>query len=271
VKRKKAAHPQNVKISGRQSSQGGIRESAEVQSKSNVWLALLCALVGVGLYLNTLHHDFVLDDVGTVTGHPYVMQGWRGIPKIFQVGLWQFDNVNLGYYRPLSLVTFAIENQFFPKNAYVGHLDNVLLYGLTGFCLYLLLTRIFRGMYPLFSLSVTLLFLAPPIHAEVVANIKSRDEILAFLSLILSLLFFLRHHALQSRDRRSTWRRWHGLLISGTFFHLALLSKETAMTGVILMPLTLYFVSRPGRFLLHTRNEGGACGCHYLQQSRCGL
>ena len=203
MKRKKAAHLQNVKISGRQSSQGGIRESAEVQSKSNVWLAL------------------------------HVMQGWRGIPKIFQVGLWQFDNVNLGYYRPLSLVTFAIENQFFPKNAYVGHLDNVLLYGLTGFCLYLLLTRIFRGMYPLFSLSVTLLFLAPPIHAEVVANIKSRDEILAFLSLILSLLFFLRHHALQSRDRRSTWRRWHGLLISGTFFHLALLSKETAMTGVI--------------------------------------
>ncbi|PYR84397.1 MAG: hypothetical protein DMG19_16815, partial [Acidobacteria bacterium] len=126
----------------------------------------------------------------TVTGHPYVMQGWRGIPKIFQVGLSQFDNVNLGYHRPLSLVTFAIENQFFPKNAYVGHLDNVLLYGLTGFCLYLLLTRIFRGMYALFSLSVTLLFLAPPIHTEVVANIKSRDEILAFLSLILSLLFF---------------------------------------------------------------------------------
>jgi len=42
VKRNKAAHIQKAKLSGRQSSQGAIRESTEVQSKSNVWLALLC-------------------------------------------------------------------------------------------------------------------------------------------------------------------------------------------------------------------------------------
>src|SRR5947208_8493521 len=61
-------------------------------------------------YLNTLHHDFVLDDVGTVTGHPYVMQGWRGIPKIFQVGLWQFDNVNMACsFRELFLFGVAFE------------------------------------------------------------------------------------------------------------------------------------------------------------------
>src|SRR5439155_15154353 len=61
-------------------------------------------------YLNTLHHDFVLNDVGTVTGHPYVMEGWRGIPKIFQVGLWQFDNVNMACsFRELFLFGVAFE------------------------------------------------------------------------------------------------------------------------------------------------------------------
>ena len=50
--------------------------------KPNIWFAVICAVVGFALYANTIKHDYVLDDVGAITGNEYVMEGINGIPKI---------------------------------------------------------------------------------------------------------------------------------------------------------------------------------------------
>jgi len=202
--------------------------------KPNIWLAVIAAVVGFCLYANTIKHDYVLDDVGAITGNEYVTQGISGIPKILSVGMWHFDNVNLGYYRPFSMITFAIENQFFPKNPHVSHLGNVLLYAMSGFFLCLLLMNLFKNFHPIFSFIVTLLFLAHPIHTEVVANIKSRDEILAFLNLIIGIFILL----LAYKHPKTNFKL---LLLSCVFFYIALLSKESAMTGLLIAPLILFF------------------------------
>src|SRR6185295_7769567 len=118
------------------------------------------AMVGFCLYLNTVKHEYVLDDVGAITGNEYVTQGISGIPKILSVGMWHFVNLNLGYYRPLSMITFAIENEFFPGNPHVSHLGNVILYATTGFFLCLLLVKIFGNFHAIYSFIVTLLFMA---------------------------------------------------------------------------------------------------------------
>ena len=209
--------------------------------KPNIWFALVSAVVGFCLYLNTVKHDYVLDDVGAITGNEYVMEGISGIPKILSVGMWHFDNVNLGYYRPLSMITFAIENQFFPKNPHVSHLGNVLLYAMTGFFLCLLLMNLFRNFHPVFSLIVTLLFIAHPIHTEVVANIKSRDEILAFLNLILGIFILLKAHQRQTIPQGVHRANYKLVFLSCIFFYFALLSKESAMTGLLIAPLILFF------------------------------
>ena len=202
--------------------------------KPNIWLAVIAAVIGFCLYVNTVKHDYVLDDVGAITGNPNVMQGISGIPKILSVGMWHFDNVNLGYYRPLSMITFAIENQFFPNNPHVSHLGNVLLYAMTGFFLCLLLMNLFKNFHPAFSFIITLLFLAHPIHTEVVANIKSRDEILAFLNLMLGIFILLKAH-----QRPTT--NFKLVFLSCVFFYFALLSKESAMTGLLIAPMVLFF------------------------------
>jgi len=49
-----------------------------------------------------LQGDFVLDDAGAVTNNLFVQKGFRGIPDLLKADLWHFDNVQLGYYRPLS-------------------------------------------------------------------------------------------------------------------------------------------------------------------------
>lgn len=202
--------------------------------KPNLWFAVISAVVGFCLYINTVKHDYVLDDVGAITGNEYVMEGISGIPKILSVGMWHFDNVNLGYYRPLSMITFAIENEFFPNNPHVSHLGNVILYAMTGFFLCLLLMNLFKNFHPLFSFIVTLLFIAHPIHTEVVANIKSRDEILAFLNLIIAVFILLVVHKQQTTNYKLVF-------LSCIFFYLALLSKESAMTGLLIAPLILFF------------------------------
>lgn len=200
--------------------------------KPNLWLAAVCAVAGFLLYANTIPNMYALDDIMLITKNKYIAEGFKGIPALFSIDVWHFGNVTLGYYRPLSLVTFAIENQFFHLNPHVGHLGNVILYAFTGFFVCVLLMQVFNKYHPAFSFLITLLFLAHPIHTEVVANIKSRDEMLAFLNIIIAIFAFLYAY----RSSRIVF-----YLLSGIFFYLGLLSKETALTGIILLPVVLFF------------------------------
>ena len=206
---------------------------ATEQPREIPWkFVLLLAFFGFLLYANSIPNNYALDDAGAVNNNLFVQKGIRGIPDILTVDLWHFDNVNLGYYRPLSLITLAIEYQFFQANPHVSHFINALLFGLSVLVLFLLLLSIFRKEHPAFSFLIAALFACHPIHTEVVANIKSRDELLSFLNLISALYFIVRHNT----DKK-TWLA----LGAGLFFYLALMSKESAITGVALVPVLLYF------------------------------
>ena len=77
--------------------------------------AITVAIVGFALYLNTVNNGYVLDDLYAIPKNQFVMQGISGIPKLMTIDFWYFANMKLGYYRPLSLITFAIENSFLEK------------------------------------------------------------------------------------------------------------------------------------------------------------
>lgn len=207
------------------------------QAATNLRYALISACLAFLLYANTIPHDYVLDDKGVITQNQFVTLGFAGIKNIFSSEVWHFQNLNLGYYRPLSLVSFAIDQQLFPNNPHVSHFENVLLYSLTALLLYFLLLKIFNRKSSLFSLVVTLLFIAHPLHTEVVANIKSRDEILSFLNLVAALYVFLPVLDKTKTESRVAFR----ILASCFLFYLALLSKETAIVGIFLLPLIIYF------------------------------
>ena len=107
---------------------------------------------------------------------------------------------------------------------------NVLLYAISCWLLFLLLCELFQNKSLLFPLICSLLYTAHPIHTEVVNNIKSRDEILCFLFGILSIYLFVKYY------RNSSLL----LLISGSLsFFLSLISKETGITFLLIIPLSL--------------------------------
>jgi len=195
-------------------------------------LAILIFTVGFLLYANTIHHGYVLDDTGAIEQNLNVQKGLAGIPEIMKMDLWQFSDVKLGYYRPLSLITFAIEWEYFGKAPHVSHFNNVWLFALSGVFLFLTLGLIFNKYNKWLALIVTLLFVAHPIHTEVVANIKSRDEILSFLNLMIVLFCTV---------KQIQTGKWLLIVPVFIFAYLGMLSKETALTGLLLVPF-LYFL-----------------------------
>lgn len=197
---------------------------------------MFVALLAFALYANTLGHGFVLDDGLVITDNPYVQAGIPGIPDIlshdsFHGTLGESAYLSGGRYRPLSLVMFALEVSFFGKKPFAPHLINVLLYALTAVVLLRLLRRHVFPDHPLASLAATMLFIVHPLHTEVVANIKSRDELLSLLFILLALGFLLRNRAgAPAADR---WK-------AAGFYALALLSKENGIVLLGIAPLALF-------------------------------
>ncbi len=153
---------------------------------------LVIAAIAFVLYANTISHGYCLDDSGAITENRFVHEGFHGIPKLLKVDFWHFSNVHLGYYRPLALITFAMEQHFVQDNPHVSHFINILIFAFSGFMLFIVLSKVFNSYNPVFSFIIALLFVAHPIHTEIVANIKGRDELLSFLNVMIMLWFALK-------------------------------------------------------------------------------
>lgn len=211
------------------------------------WLpALMLFGLSVALYIQTLSFDYVLDDEIVVTKNNYVKKGFSGLYEIFTNESFegyfgkQMNLVVGARYRPLSLATFAIEQATIGTNETTSHLINVLLYGL----LVLLIFRLFSALdggwkntpwYLSIAFIGALVFAVHPLHTEVVANVKGRDEILALLLGVWSLVLSLQY---------VQFRSWYYLVGAGLIYFLAVLAKENAATFLLITPLTLWLFRR---------------------------
>ncbi len=180
-----------------------------------------------------------MDDAVVITHNKFVEKGIKGIPEIINQDFfkgWESSDDNElsgGRYRPFSLIIFALEYQFFGANPIVSHSINVLLFALLIALLYQLLQKcVFREQNKNLAFITCLLFVVHPIHTEVIANVKSRDELITFILLIVSLTSLIRHSEKPSVSN---------LLIYLSCFFLALLTRETAIAFIGVAPLILYF------------------------------
>lgn len=197
--------------------------------KFYLFIVLLSALA----YGNTLKNGFVLDDDVVFLQNRYVQEGISAIPDILSHGfLYGFNERNDQSYRPLVLIDFAIQKSFFGNNPTVLHFFNVLYFSLLCCLLFYFLKQLFRKSSPWIAFFITLLFVLHPIHTEVVANIKGRDELIHAIFLLGSFVA-----AFKSIDTKNkTW-----LAVSIISFFMALLSKEMAITYLGLLPLCVWF------------------------------
>jgi hypothetical protein len=124
------------------------------------------------------------------------------------------------------------------------HFNNMLFYVLSILVLFgFLKDYLFKNNWDLAFLT-TLLFAIHPLHTEVVANMKSRDEIFSFLFIILTFIYTFKSLELKKTKY---------FIFAGFMYFLALLSKEYALLLFVLIP-ALLFIFMKDKFDLKDKN-----------------
>lgn len=204
--------------------------------KHKTIISLLIFAIAFALYAQTLNYGYVMDDGAVITDNKTVKKGFSAISQLFkESSVYGSTGENFGTYRPLVMVMFAIEYGIWGAKPFIPHLVNVLLYGLCCVALYKTLRKLLHDYNPLIALGAVLLFIVHPIHTEVVASIKSRDEILC-LFLLLTATYKL-YDYFQKKSKTD-------LLLSYLCFFGALFSKESAITFLFVIPLSFYFFTK---------------------------
>ncbi len=207
------------------------------ETKQNLWLpSLILAIFAFLLYANTLNHGYALDDYSVIKDNYITKKGFAGISELltteYRKGYWNSPGT---LYRPLSLVMFAAEWDFSPDKPFLSHFMNVLLYAFTAVAVFRFLQKILSEYTIWLPFVVAAIFVAHPIHTEVVANIKSRDEILAFLFSILACNYILQYIGNQ---------KIINIILALLCYTAAMFSKESAITFLAIFPLMIYFFSK---------------------------
>ncbi len=257
--------------------------------------AIALVVISFVLFANTLFNESALDDEIVLNKNQHVQEGIQGIGAIlsedayssYYASMQAEDQLVGGRYRPLSIVTFAIEEALFGfadgdeisfvengktyagtiqqsifdekevlvtddngsrkikrvktntidgyESIYHGrHFVNVLFYLLSLVVVFYLLHFVLLQQFRDVAFLALLIFAIHPIHTEVVANVKSRDEILSLLFIGLTFIY-----AFKWRENRKI----RSLFAMCSWYFLALLSKEWGIVLTALLPIA-YIVVR---------------------------
>lgn len=251
--------------------------------------AAIVVIIGVAFYANSSKNMYALDDDIIMKENMYVQKGFAGIYDIMTNDAYKsyYESMGVeqqlsgGRYRPLSIVTFAIEQQLLDKcygRRFTEVRDSVFLLNrlqisdanyfrllneknllereikaanyriapyrhslqifwfVLSMVILLVFLRecIFRENTDIAFLA-TLIFTIHPIHTEVIANVKSRDEIFSLMFICLTFIYYFRYDA----SKKAKDLVWGSL-----WFLFALLSKEYAFMLIFLIPLGLMLLRK---------------------------
>ncbi len=220
----------------RAKSTSKVKTSAKLSLRKYLPLALIATVLGFLLYANTFQHEWALDDFSVIKENWVTQKGFEGIGTHLTHSYRHGYGTGFGtLYRPLTPVMFSMEWAIAPDSPGFMHFVNALFYGLTGFVLFFTLARVLRNYNILLPFAATILFVAHPLHTESVANIKGRDDIMGFFFVLLAIYWLWDY--LKKNDIK-----W--LAFSYVSFFLGVLSKESSVTFVGVIPLMMYFFTK---------------------------
>jgi len=197
--------------------------ATDLKSTARV-VAMLIAL-SILPYWNALSAGFTLDDLPNIRENPAVTMG------IDPTEIFATPMPLLAYlYRPLTVLSFAVNEALTPGNAAAFHAVNVLLHAGVTILVFWLAARLFDERIAVIAAA---LFAIHPIHTEAVTSIVGRAELLAAL---FGLFAVLSVGPMDTTTNPWFRRAWHALSV--LCFSLAVFSKESAVT---VLPLVMWY------------------------------
>lgn len=233
----------------------------------NKWavLGLIVIISGV-VYLNSLGNGFHFDDVHHIVNNPHI-RSIGNIPLFF-VDINTFSTF-LDHYRPLVLVSHAVNYHFGRLNPAGYHLVNLAFHIGTAFLLYLIVrSMLSRTIIPqtphqkggkedeghqagFIALSAALIFAVHPFNSEAVNYITARSSVMAAFFYLLAFYCWIRYRDVAAGFSLRFPAVTAGFSLRATSYYLAsllafaagLLTKEIVITlPVILWLYDLCFV-----------------------------
>jgi protein O-mannosyl-transferase len=149
-----------------------------------------CILIGLA-YVNSLSVDFIWDDYSTIVSNVEIRE--LKLSRIF-VPLYQEvspDKFNIPiYYRPLQILSYAIDYSTWKLNPFGYHLTSLILQILNAILVFALLQELLKNN--LYAFLGALLFGVNPIFTSSVTYISGRADLLLLLFSLAAVLCFIK-------------------------------------------------------------------------------
>jgi tetratricopeptide (TPR) repeat protein len=209
------------------------------------WLAPIAVGLATALVFSNAAPSAAVHDDKFFVPSRYELDG-ASLRRMFREDTWTSAGSFEGSYRPLLLLTLAVDRARFGDDPHGYHVTNVLLNALTAILLYTFILALQRrfsagkrslavvsGVHLLAAAGAALLFGVHPIHTEAVDSVFNRSEILATIGIVSALLLILRW---ETRRPVLAW------LSAAVIYVAALLCRESAASLPALAALMLYLL-----------------------------
>jgi protein O-mannosyl-transferase len=225
-----------------------------IRKNKAVAVFILFLVIGLAIYANSFGNQFFWDDNDVVVNNVYVQH--FNVGKMFSQSLISGAGQTTNYYRPVLLLSYALDYQLWGMNSFGFNLVDVLLHILNAWLIFILL-------YFLLSLRVkrnsldrndkadfwlaclpALIFLVHPLNTEAVDYVSGRADVLYAFFALLSLIFYFNFS--QAENARKKIINYSAAIL---FFILSLLTKETAVVlpvAIVLIELVFFAAGSVG-------------------------
>ena len=196
------------------------------------WCLALVIAIALAATATSLGNGFVLDDVVIVEKNAAVhsLTNWW---QLFATSYWPLERGG-GLYRPLPMLTWAVEWTVSGGAPWIFHAGNIVLYAILAAAVLRLMWVIVPDWRA--ALVGAALFAAHPVHVEAVGNVVALTELMSALCVVLAMVAYIerrRAGALSARD----------VVLLAALYAGACLSKENgAMLPLLLLAADVILV-----------------------------
>jgi len=177
-----------------------------------ILLFLILSITPLVTYFNTLHNDFVFDDLLIIQGNE-TLSSLNSISSTINIITKKY------IYRPVRTLSYAIDYHFSGLNPLSYHVSNIIYHTINVFLVYFITFFLISNRTT--ALLTALLFAVHPVHTESVTYISGRRDILFTLFYLTGFYSFLKYRETQ---------RFYFILFSMAAYLLSIGSKEMGVT-----------------------------------------
>ncbi len=191
-----------------------------IADKNIIIYLILIIFLGCIVYSNSINSGFIWDDHLLVKDNLYI-RNLPNIGKFFSGAISTNTNAKYFFYRPLQMISYAIEYSLWKLDARGYHLVNIFLHILVTLAIFWFINILYADIF--LACLTAILFIVHPIHIESVSYISGLSDTLGALFIFICLSLYIRSKS---------------YVIVGLTYIAALLSRET---GLILPALILIY------------------------------